>query len=159
MTGILLGPRSGTGSGGGVTPGTVTLANNDIIDMPARWYIQPDGYTYIHNLLETSRGPTWITPRVGMELFEVMVSLAGGSDPLEFILGDGLDVWIPLSVGGGWGYSPIGPTVEGTLNVQIRRISDGVVVDTADIYLYSEGTLSGGGGGGGGGGFGGEDIP
>lgn len=141
MAGILLGPRVKI-----VAAGTVALADDErTTSHNSVWTLGADGYTYFGYAPGfVVQGPQWINPRTGMEQFEVMVSLAG--DPLH--VDSGTDAWLSCSSAPSWGYNMVGDAASGELSVSIRRLSDGVEVDTATILLDTTGTLVGGGGGG-----------
>lgn len=125
MTGILCGPHVGAGAGGG---GEVVDAPDDSIYNLRRavWKLGADGFIYRNGTASVA----WITPQVNMAAYEIRVDLAAGSDPLD--VNAGLGVWLSAVTGPSWGYFNTYAKV-GNLAVQIRRASDGVVVDTATI--------------------------
>lgn len=146
MTGILLGPRHSLGAA--VEPGTVALPDGVYVEGINRavWFLGADGFTYWQLLDEAHKHSAWLNPQVGMEQYEVMASLNPGSDPLE--VGRDPDVWISAVESPRWGYGGPGGPRGGTITVQVRRVSDLVVVDTAEVEMSVSGSLGGFSGGG-----------
>lgn len=140
---------------GDVVAGVVSLANDQVYGVTDAWWrLNANGFTYLNG----TKGPTWITPQVGMTDYEISVTLGGTSDPLD--VSAGLGVWISPSTNPRWGYLDSVAPMTGSLTVEIRRVSDGTVVDTATILLDTQGTVGGGDDGsdtGGGGGLPGYD--
>lgn len=136
MSGIALAPYyAGDGAAGVVDLGDDSINGT----ATAKWKLGADGYTYRNGY----RGFTWLNPQNGMSDFEIRVDLEGGGDPLDINAGSG--VWLAPALNPQWGYTGSGPARAGTLDVQIRQVSDGTVVDTASIALSIEGTTGGGG--------------
>lgn len=78
----------------------------------------------------------WITPTTAAgAAYEVFVSNSG-----DALTSGTTGSWLPLNVTQAWSISKAGPIgfVQADLLVQIRRASDLVVLDTANITLYSE---------------------
>lgn len=126
MTGILCGPRGG---GGGGTAGAVSVPDDSIVGLRrAAWKLGADGFIYRNGVA----GSAWITPQSGMADYEISASLAAGADPLDVDAGQG--VWLSPVISPEWGYANAAAKT-GELDVEIRRVSDGFIVDSAAISL------------------------
>lgn len=145
-------------AGGGVA-GTVNVPDDSIEfgTLKAVWQLGADGLIYKNDVWQYA----WITPQSGMDQFEIRVDRRPGADAFDDNPGEG--VWLSAVISPEWGYRGEGTEKGGTFDVQVRRASDAVVVDTAVIYLHKDGVRGTGGGltggGGGGTGFGGGEIP
>jgi hypothetical protein len=125
---------------GDVAGGVVDLADDEIDGVRnAHWKLGADGFTYRNG----TKGFTWLNPQTGMDQYEILVDLGVGADPLT--LNAGLGAWLSPVLNPEWGYGGAGDAATGSIDVQIRQVSDGSVVDTATITLTTEGTISGGG--------------
>jgi hypothetical protein len=87
---------------------------------------------------DTSGGGTlsygdWVTPTSAASDFEIRATVVSGT-----VIGSATGSWLALSSDRSWSRRAIGGFQEATITVEIRRASDSVVVDSADIYLYAE---------------------
>lgn len=146
MAGMLLGPRHVP-----AVAGAVTLVD-DVVHgggKKAEWRIAPDGYTYRYTSNTPTQRQAWINPRIGMEQFEVSVSLLSG-DALDTDPAYPIDTWLSLTADRFFGYfSSVAKS--GVIEVTIRRASDEVELATAESDLESSGGSTPGSGDPGGG--------
>ena len=123
---------------GGLTVGTVALSNSNayrgVIDpniATATYSLNSDG-----SLTSTGNaGGFWVTPQVGMDLFEVRAILNAGT-----LTSGALNTWVPLSVSRAWvNTQDTGQgAVTANLTIQIRRTGDSVVLASATVNISAE---------------------
>lgn len=138
MLGIEIIKRLGGGSVGGSSPGTVDLIAAGVTGQTyAQWIISFNGFTYKRTTSGAAYQSTaWINPQSGMDQYDVRATLASGDTP------DGtLGTWLNLGSTRTWGWTNQAAPVTCNLTVEIRRVSDSVVVDTATVKITIGGTL------------------
>lgn len=104
-------------------------------DATARWGLESDGDTVEQlNAVQSDIGD-WITPKTNMANYEVRATLNSGTTPS----GSSLGSWLVLNNTRSWQLlrTSIG-LVQCQLFVEIRRASDGTVLDSATINLTAE---------------------
>jgi len=89
-------------------------------------------------------GP-WVTPQQNAGAYEVRASPTG-SGIVDFA-GSALESWLNLGSNRTWAYRPGTTARSVTLQVSVRRASDGVILDVADFAMAIAGTGTGTGGG------------
>lgn len=95
------------------------------------YVLSSDGYVYQYFEGGTSQIEPWITPQTNVSSYECFVSLSSGDSPAGT-----LNAWQSLSSNREWTLTRAALAVAGcVLDVQVRRASDAVVLDTATITL------------------------
>lgn len=142
---LLLGPiYSSTAA-----PGAVGFGDYEVDGfMTAYFTLAGDGFAY-QIVRSGTRSPAigpWITPQVGMNLYECMATQLDTRPPTGRF-----GEWLDLANTWSWGYpAPPSRTSEGfvqpvindrtsTFQIDIRRKSDGFVVDTFNVTLFATG--------------------
>jgi hypothetical protein len=88
--------------------------------------------TYSTGWLGSGTLENWITPQVNMSDYSIRAHLTSGSTPT----GPALDTDLALSSTRTWGVTQSGVgTTTSTLTMTLKRISDGVTMDTATYDL------------------------
>ena len=131
-------------------PATVSLTTSSISDIVsgptdarAALVVSNDGITYEELGIIPVRAeinvPDWLDPKIGMSLYEVMVTNAG-PDGLDGS-SDLLSTWLPMTSEYQWVLieNANGQTSNAVLTVQIRRAT--TVQATADYTLIADTTL------------------
>lgn len=122
--------------GGAAAKGGVIFTGAAVVGPTyAQWLISFDGFTYKRrNSGAFIKGPAWLNPQIGMNLYEVRATLASG-DPPPGILG----TWLSLSDSQVWGWANETSEQSCQLTIEIRRKSDGVIVTTANVSIMVAG--------------------
>jgi hypothetical protein len=99
----------------------------------ARYELQSDGDIERTVSSTTSDIGDWITPKINMANYEVRATLNSGDTPS----GSALNSWLSLGTTRNWALieSGAGSSSSCSLNVEIRRASDGTVLDSATISM------------------------
>lgn len=103
----------------------------------AQWMISNDGFTYRRTTSGVSRkGSAWINPQTGLSNYEVRATLVNGDTP------DGtFDTWLSMASFYTWGWADELDPKSCEILIELRRASDGVVIDSATISLFVFGIL------------------
>ena len=121
-------------SGGGGDSSGIVLADDFVGNVRiAEWTLGYDGYVYHRqgSGAAVKKGP-WINPQVGMNLYQVNVTVTSGDSPDQGDLGN----WDNLgSVSLTWGFHTVYTPYDSDLQVQIRRASDGTILKTTALTL------------------------
>jgi len=133
VTGVLAAIAIGGGaSTGTVAIGDLTVSIVDTISPVTAYYtLDPSG-----SILEAQlRSLTWIAPQVGMDQFQARVSNVTGAT----LTSGTVNSWLTLTASRSWELeqSVIGSS-SSTFLVEIRRTSDSVVVDSANVTLTAQ---------------------
>lgn len=130
MLGIEILKRLGSGMGG------VDLVDAAVSGTKyAQWTIANDGFTYErHNSGAAVKSVAWINPQSGTDQYEVQATVSSGDIPPGTI-----GAWLGLAESQTWGW--VNQLAQRTcdLLIEIRRVSDSVVVDSATITLFVAG--------------------
>jgi hypothetical protein len=117
--------------GGGGAPGTVAISDDSDAGLhDAAYRLEGDGD--ISHFGGADIGD-WLSPKSGMDQYEVRATLDSGNTPT----GSALNAWLNLGSDRSWALSAPGTGTfkSCTLTIEIRRVSDHVIVDTASVYL------------------------
>lgn len=129
-------PHSVSTGGGGAT-GTVDIDDHDLA---GEFNVDID-YESGGNVVSSDGGTleTWVTGSYTASGYEIRATKLGGHNPT----GDTLGAWHSLATTRGWrlGSGILGKSC--SLRIEIRRASDGTVLDTATITMATEGTGGG----------------
>lgn len=134
MTGVIVIDEEDEAAGGG--GGTVAISNDSAIgQLYVSYRYAADGDIDKDLGYGSSDAGDWLSPKTGMGDYEIRGTLIAGTTPD----GNPLNLWLNAGVAGvGWEMTTVylsGIEKNCTLQVDIRRASDGVIVDTASIYL------------------------
>jgi len=120
--------------------GAIVLTDGSAIGSTyAQWTISFDGFTYVRNTAGAAvQDSAWINPQIGMGLYEVRATDAGGTN----VPPGTLNVWLDMGNAWTWGWANNrGAEKSGELLIEVRRKVDLVVVGTAHISIVSGGLL------------------
>jgi hypothetical protein len=138
MVGIMLGQVFSNPSGGS---GAITLSDVSVAGVDrAGFKLDADGNAYE---LQANFGGffqifQWITPLTGMDQYDVRATLVGGDPPPVGTFA----AWLNLGADRTWGFVSAQPPFdkESEISIEIRRVSDGVVVASSTVTLTVPGS-------------------
>ena len=117
---------------------TISNTNTDPTDSFAGYELQSDGDIFRNTgigggAINTDIGD-WITPKINMAAYQCRATLNSGTTPVGT-----LNTWLALTSNRSWSLtrSTVG-SVTCNLTVEIRRASDGVVLDSCTVILTAE---------------------
>jgi hypothetical protein len=122
--------------GSGAAKGTVVLYGDSIVAPTyAQWTIGFDGFTYKRRTSgAAARSQAWLSPQIGMSLYEVRATLASGDLPPGTF-----GVWLPMTSSYTWGWANETSQQRCHITIEIRLASTGAIVGTATINLFIAG--------------------
>jgi hypothetical protein len=114
----------------------ITLTDSAVFGTTsAHFTLGGDGFVYLaYGSGAPVKGYAWINPQVGMDLFEVKATVLSGNLPSGTI-----GSWVNTGSSHTWGFSSTSEK-ECDLGLEIRRVSDSVVVGSATINISVSGT-------------------
>ncbi len=135
MLGIEIMKRLGGSSLSGIVLADVYLSGKT----ECIWTLDNDGFTYREkNGGARNQSFPWLNPQMGMSGYAVRATQISGDVP------DGtLGAWLNLGTDRSWGLGSDAGVLDCTLTIEIRRVSDSVVVKTITLHLFVSGPLGG----------------
>jgi hypothetical protein len=121
---------SSGGSGGGLVVADAYISGTTVTG----WLLGSEGFTYYkQNSGLSIKSDPWVSPQIGMELYEVNVGVAG--DTPSGTVG----AWVSLGTTREWTLTTTYPPKFATLTVQIRLISNHAITKTVTVTLDASG--------------------